>query len=140
MSDPLSPGRTRAALRTSARISLDMLLVLLAAGVTLWLLGKAWSVLWPLVIALLLTTLTWPPTRFLRRRGWRPAVAASVVTAAALLVAAGVVALISVPVVSQSGDLVDRVVEGIQQVRTWASGPPLNVGDDQVSSAIDAAV
>ncbi len=67
MSDPLSPGKTRAALRTSARVSLDVLLVLLAAGVTLWLLGKAWSVVWPLVVALLLTTLTWPPARFLRK-------------------------------------------------------------------------
>ena len=140
MSDPLSPGKTRAALRTSARVSLDVLLVLLMAGVTLWLLGKAWSVLWPLVIALLLTTLTWPPARYLRRKGWPPALAASVVTVAALLVAAGVVVLISVPVASQSGELVDGVVNGIQKLRDWAFGPPLNVGDDQVSKGVDAAI
>jgi putative heme transporter len=140
MSDPLSPGKTRAALRTSARISLDVLLVLVMAGVTLWLLGKAWSVLWPIVIALLLTTLTWPPTRFLRRRGWHPALAASLITVVALLVAVGVVALISVPVASQSGELVDGVANGIQKLRDWAAGPPLNVGDDQVSEAVDAGM
>jgi predicted PurR-regulated permease PerM len=136
----LSSGKTRAALRTSARISLDVLLILLVAGVTLWLLGKAWSVVWPLVVALLLSTLTWPPTRFLRRRGWPPALAASVVTVASLLVAAGVVVLISVPVASQSGELVAGVVDGIQKLRDWASGPPLNIGDDQVTRAVDAGV
>lgn len=140
MSPPLSPGKTRAALRTTARVSLDVLLVLIMAGVTLWLLGKAWSILWPLVLALLLTTLTWPPTRFLRNRGWRPALAASFVTVASLLVAAGIIVLISVPVAGQSGELVDGVVDGIQWLRDWAAGPPLNIGDDEVSSAVDAGV
>jgi putative heme transporter len=138
--DSLSSGKTRAALRTTARASLDVLLILLMAGVTLWLLGKAWSVVWPLVVALLLTTLTWPPTRFLRNRGWNPALAASVVTLAALLIVAGIVVLISVPVASQSGELVAGVVDGIQRLRDWAAGPPLNIGDDQVSSAFDAGV
>jgi predicted PurR-regulated permease PerM len=110
------------------------------AGVTLWLLGKAWSVLWPLVLALLLTTLTWPPTRFLRNRGWRPALAASFVTVTSLLIAAGIIVLISVPVAGQSGKLVDGVVDGIQWLRDWAAGPPLNIGDDQVSSAVDAGI
>jgi putative heme transporter len=140
VSDPLSPNKTRAALRTSARVSLDVLLVLLMTGVTLWLLGKAWSVVWPLVVALLITTITWPPARWLRGKGWPPALAAAVVTVASLLVAIGVIVLISVPVASQSGELVTGVVDGIQKVRDWASGPPLNIGDDQVSSGIDAAV
>jgi putative heme transporter len=48
--------------------------------------------------------------------------------------------LISVPVASQSGELVDGVVDGIQKLRDWASGPPLNVGDDQVSKGVDAAI
>jgi predicted PurR-regulated permease PerM len=68
----LSSTKTRAALSTSARISLQILVILAMTGVTLWLLGRMWSVLWPLVVALLLTTLTWPLTRFLRRHGWHP--------------------------------------------------------------------
>jgi predicted PurR-regulated permease PerM len=136
----LSSTKTRAALHTSARISLQLLLILLMTGVALWLLGLMWSVVWPLVVALLLTTLTWPLARFLRRRGWPPALAASVVTLLFLLVAAGTVVLIAVPVASQSGDLVTGVVNGIQQVREWAAGPPLNIGDDQVTQAFDAAI
>ncbi|MER5378002.1 AI-2E family transporter [Streptomyces sp. NPDC002553] len=136
----LSPTKTRAALRASARISVDLLLVLVMLAVALWLLGRTWSVVWPLVVGLLLTTLTWPPTRFLRRRGWPPALAAATVTVLFLLVAVGVVALIAVPVASQSGDLTDGVVEGMQRLREWAAGPPLNIDDAQITKGLDSAV
>ncbi|MFF7650992.1 AI-2E family transporter [Streptomyces sp. NPDC007983] len=135
----LNSTRTRAALRVSARISLESLLVLVMAAVLLWLLGRMWSVVWPLIVGLLLTTLTWPPARFLRGRGWPPALAASAVTVLFLLVAAGTVALIAVPVASQAGQLTDGVAAGIHEVRQWAAGPPLNIGDAQISEASDAA-
>ncbi|MEU3694849.1 AI-2E family transporter [Streptomyces griseoviridis] len=140
MSATLSSARTRAALRTGARLSLDLLLLLVMLAVALWLLGRMWSVVWPLVVGLLLTTLTWPPARFLRRRGWHPALAATTVTVAFLLVAAGVVALIAVPMASQTDELTDGVVEGIQRLRDWAAGPPLNIKDAQITSAVDAAM
>ncbi|QIP83844.1 AI-2E family transporter [Streptomyces sp. Tu 2975] len=140
MSVTLSSTRTRAALRASARISAELLLVLVATAVALWVLGRMWSVVWPLIVGLLLTTLTWPLTRFLRRLGWPPALAASTVTVLFLAVAAGVVALIAVPVASQSGELSDGVVEGIQKLREWAAGPPLNIGDAQINQAFDSAV
>jgi predicted PurR-regulated permease PerM len=140
MSVTLSSTRTRAALRASAHISVELLLVLVATAVALWVLGRMWSVVWPLIVGLLLTTLTWPLTRFLRRHGWRPALAASTVTVLFLVVAAGVVALIAVPVASQSGELSDGVVEGIQRLREWAAGPPLNIGDAQINQAFDSAV
>jgi len=134
-----SSARTRAALRSSARISLDLLLVLGMTTVVLWLLGQMWSIVWPLIVGLLLTTLTWPLTRFLRGRGWPPAVAASAVTVLFLLVATGVVALIAVPVASQSGELVDGVTQGVHKVRDWAAGPPLNIDDAQIAQASDSA-
>ncbi|MGW2325320.1 AI-2E family transporter [Streptomyces sp. NPDC001700] len=134
-----SSARTRAALRSSARISLDFLLVLVATAVVLWLLGQMWSVVWPLIVGLLLTTLTWPLARFLRGHGWPPAVAASAVTVLFLLLATGVVALIAVPVASQSGDLVDGVTQGVHKVRDWAAGPPLNIDDAQITDATDSA-
>jgi predicted PurR-regulated permease PerM len=136
----ISPVKTRSALRTSAFVSVQVLVILLMTAVTLRIVGAMWSVVWPLVVALLLTTLTWPPTRWLRRKGWRPALAASAVTLTFLLLAAGIVVGIAVPVASQSGELATGVVDGIQQAREWAAGPPLNIGDDQVTQALDAAV
>ncbi|MER6831162.1 AI-2E family transporter [Streptosporangium sp. NPDC000563] len=135
----LNATKTRTALRTSARISLEMLLVVLMTAVSLWILGQMWSILWPLVIALLLTTLTWPVTRLLRRHGWHPTLAATTVTVLFLLLAAGTVVLIAVPVASQSGELATGVGNGIQQLRRWAAGPPFNIGADQVSTALDTA-
>ncbi|CAL9359046.1 Putative transport protein [Streptomyces sp. enrichment culture] len=140
MSATLNSRRTREALRASARVSGELLLVLVMAAAVLWVLGRMWSVVWPLIVALLLTTLTWPLTRFLRRRGLAPALAASVVTVLFLLVAMGTVALIAVPVASESGELADGVVEGIQRLREWAAGPPLNIDDAQIAGAFDTAV
>ncbi|BFO18755.1 hypothetical protein SHKM778_51430 [Streptomyces sp. KM77-8] len=139
MSATLNAGRTRAALRTSARVSGELLLVLVAAAVVLWGLGRMWSVVWPLIVGLLLTTLTWPPTRYLRRRGLPPALAASLVTVLFLLVAAGTVALIAVPVAAESGELAGGVVEGVDRLRAWAAGPPLNIDDAQIAGAFDSA-
>ncbi len=136
----VSAAKSRAALHISARVCAELLLVLVAVAVALWLLDRMWSVVWPLTLGLLLTTLTWPPTRFLRRRGWPPALAAGLVTVLFLLVAAGVVALIAVPVASQSGELTDGVVEGVQRLREWAAGPPLNIGDAEIDRAFDSGV
>lgn len=137
----LNPDKARSALRTSAVLSAQTLLVLAMAYVVLWLLGRAWSVIWPVVVALLLTTLTWPVARFLRYRwNWRPALAAAVVTVLFLVVMAGIIVVIAVPVASQSGELSQGVVDGIERVREWASGPPLNFGDDDITGAFDAAV
>ncbi|MEV4948932.1 AI-2E family transporter [Streptomyces sp. NPDC053755] len=140
MSATLNSGKVAGALRTAARVSAESLLVLVMVAVAVWVLGRMWSVVWPLIVGLFLTTLTWPLTRFLRGRGWPPALAASVVTVLFLLVAAGIVALIAVPVASQSGELADGVVEGIQRLREWAAGPPLNIGDDQITGAFDSAI
>ncbi|MGK5682718.1 AI-2E family transporter [Actinoplanes sp. URMC 104] len=137
----LNPDKARSALRTTALLSAQTLVVLVMAYVVLWLLGRAWSVLWPIVVALLLTTLTWPVARFLRNRlHWRPALAAAVVTLLFLVLMAGIVIVIAVPVASQSGELADKVADGIQSLRDWAAGPPLNFGDDDVTGAFDAAI
>ncbi|AEV82972.1 membrane protein [Actinoplanes sp. SE50] len=140
MASTLSTSKTRAAMRDAARVSAQTLLILLLLYVFLELLGMAWSVLWPLVVALLLTTLTWPPVRWLRGRGWPPALAASLVTILFLALVAGIVVLIAVPVSAQSGKLGQGVVDGIQTVRDWASGPPLRISDDQVNSGLNSAV
>ncbi|GAA2878175.1 AI-2E family transporter [Actinoplanes cyaneus] len=140
MRSTLSTVKTRSALRDAARVSAQTLLIMLLLYVVLDLLGATWSVLWPLVVALLLTTLTWPPVRFLRRRGWPPALAASLVTVLFLALIAGTIVLIAVPVSEQSGKLGQGVVDGIQQVRDWASGPPLNISDDQVNSGLNSAI
>jgi predicted PurR-regulated permease PerM len=127
-------------MRTTARVSAELLLILAMLAVALWVLGRMWPIVWPLIVGLLLTTLTWPAARFLRRHGWPPALAAAVVTVAFLLAVTGIVALIAVPMSSQTDELTDGVMEGIERLREWAAGPPLNIHDAQVTGALDSAM
>lgn len=140
MSTGLNTRKTRNTLRTAASISLQLLLVLLMSWVAFQLLGQAWSVIWPIVIALLLTTLTWPPVRFLRKHQWPPALAAALVTVLFLIIAIGTLVGIAVPVGAKSAELADQVVEGIGQLRDWLNGPPFNISDAEVNEYLNTAV
>ncbi|WP_198730471.1 AI-2E family transporter [Mycolicibacterium baixiangningiae] len=136
----MDPRRARAALRDAARFSTWALVVAVAAAVTLWLVGKVWVAVWPIILALLLSTLTWPVARFLRRRGWPALAAAGAVTVTFVVLLVGIAALIVIPVASQSGQVADGVARGVESLRQWVQGPPLNLHDDQFGRAIDGAV
>src|SRR4051794_37888388 len=45
-------------------------LLVIAAGLWLigWLIGQLWSIVLPVALALLLSTVLWPPVRFMRRK------------------------------------------------------------------------
>ncbi|WP_352396577.1 AI-2E family transporter [Kineosporia sp. NBRC 101677] len=140
MPSSMSAAKANRALTAAAWSTAKIVVVLFGLWMFIRVLNASWSVIWPLVIALLLTTLTEPVSRFLRNHGWPAALAASVTTLLGLLVVAGAVVLIVVPVSSQSGELADGVQQGIQQTRDWMAGPPLNIEDDQVNEAVDAGV
>jgi predicted PurR-regulated permease PerM len=140
MGTGLNSRKTRTALRTSASVSLQLLLVLLAGWVAWRMLGGAWSVIWPVVIALLLTTLTWPPVRFLRRHSWPPALAAGLVTLLFLVVAIGTLIGIVAPVAAKGPELAAQVTAGIKELQTWAAGPPLNISNEDITGYLDTAI
>lgn len=132
--------RVQRALRQTAAVSGQLLLVAAAVVVAGYLLGKLWVVLLPVVLALLFSTVLWPPTRFLRRRGWPPALAAAAVLLVFLAVLGGIVAVIAPQVAGQVDQLADGVTGGLQEVQTYLAGPPFDLGDDQIGSAVDALI
>ncbi|BAL87912.1 putative integral membrane protein [Actinoplanes missouriensis 431] len=140
MSHTVSATKARAALRTSARASAHILILGLAAWAALRLLGVAWPALWPVAVALLLTTLTWPPVRFLRRHRWRPAPAAALITALFVVLAVTAAIVIVAPVASHAGELTNGVASGINTMWNWVQGPPLNISNSQLNSALDTLV
>ncbi|WP_231931503.1 AI-2E family transporter [Micromonospora echinospora] len=136
----LSPGRgprVRAAIRRVAVVAAQLLVIAAALVGLGYLLGRLWVVLFPVVLGLLLTTVLWPTVRFLRAHRWPPALAAATVLLAflALLTALGI--LVVPPVVGQIGELTDQATAGLEQVRKWLTGPPLNLGEDQIGETID---
>ncbi|WP_462417531.1 AI-2E family transporter [Kytococcus sp. Marseille-QA3725] len=121
--------------RTLADFALRLLLILAALGAVLWLVGKFWVGVLPLLLALILTTVLLPVSQ--RLRSFMPnglAAATAVIGGFLLLIA--VFSAIVPSMVSQSGQLADRTVTGIEEVQKWASGPPLNVNDGQIDKAI----
>jgi predicted PurR-regulated permease PerM len=91
----------------------------------------------PAFLALLLSTILVPPARALRRRGLRPALATSIVFLGALLVAAGVAALVVPPFVEEVGTLSETVTGGAQELGRLIAGP-LGLSHEQVQSTIDS--
>ncbi|MGI5218652.1 AI-2E family transporter [Nocardia sp. CA-290969] len=116
--------------------------VAIAAGA--WVLGflaaKLWVVLLPVLLAIVVATVLWPPTGLLVRIGLPPAAAASLTLIGFIGVLAGGIALIVPSVVDQVPELSDKATTGINTVRDWLQGPPLNMRDEQLDSAVDAVV
>jgi predicted PurR-regulated permease PerM len=132
--------RVRSATRRIAIVSAELLLIVAAVVVLGYVVGALWGVLLPVVLGLLISTVLWPPTRFLRRHGWPPALAAVVVLVGALALFGGLIALIAPQVADQAGDLANQTVAALDNVRTWLEGPPLNIGEDQIGNAVDTVI
>lgn len=124
-------------LRSLAAWSLRFIIVLVAAGVLLWLVGQLWVGVFPVVMAVILTTVLWPAARLLRQWGWPDGLAAAVtmVVGLGLLTAIGVA--IAPSIAEQSGQVVDRAGEGLVAVEEWLAGPPFNVDSSQLSDLVD---
>ena len=132
--------RVRGAVRTLAIASAELVLIALAVAVLGYVVGRFWVVLLPVVLGLLFATVLWPPTRFLRRHGWPPALAAAVVLVGALAVFGGLIALIAPQVAGQAGDLAEQTVQALENVQRWLQGPPFNIGEDQIGNAVDSVI
>ncbi|WP_406232230.1 AI-2E family transporter [Nocardia sp. NBC_01009] len=117
-------------------------IVAIAAGtwVVGYVLAKLWVAVLPVLLAIVVTTVLWPPTRWLTRHGLRPAAAAAVTLVGFLGLLAGVVALIVPSVVDQAPELAEKSTAGVNKVRDWLQGPPLRIQQEQLDSGVDAIV
>ena len=119
-----------------ARWSLRIALVA-AGAVLLWfLVGYLWSVVLPVVLGLILATVFWPPTAWLRARNMPPALAATVVLLGGVVVLAVLIALIIVSVAGSFREIAQSAVQGVQAIQDWLAGPPLNLQQTQLDAAL----
>jgi predicted PurR-regulated permease PerM len=126
--------------RTLAIASAQFLLIAAAVVVLFYVLGRLWSILLPIVLGLLIATVLWPATRFLRRHHWPPALAASTVLLAFLGAFVGIIAVIAPQVADQVTELADAATAALQDVQEWLQGPPFNLGEDQIGNAVDSVI
>ncbi|OLT19309.1 ribose-5-phosphate isomerase [Pseudonocardia sp. CNS-139] len=123
----------------AARWSLRLALV--ALGITLigWIVGQLWSIALPVIMAVIVATVLWPPTAWLRKHRFPPALAAATVLLAGIVVLAGVVALISTSVSGSIPQISASASTGVQAIQQWLSGPPLNLAQGQLDAALQTA-
>ncbi len=119
-----------------ARWSLRLTLVA-AGAVVLWLLvGALWSIVLPVLLAVILSTVLWPPAAWLRRRGFPPALAATTVLLLGMAVLAGLITLITTSISGGIGEIATSATGGIEAIQTWLVDGPLNLGQGQLDAAI----
>jgi len=120
----------------AARWSARLLLV--AAGIWLlgFLVGQLWTVVFPTLLAIVLATVLWPPAAFLRRHRFPPALASVVVMVVGIVVIALLMALVGSAVAGSMPQILRSVITGVQTVRDWFAGPPLNLAESQLNALV----
>jgi predicted PurR-regulated permease PerM len=116
------------------------ILIAIAVAILLWLLSKVWVGVFPITLALIVATVLWPPVAWMRRKGLPPALAASMGLIGSILVLVGILASIAPSIINQSQEVVDSASEGLNTVRDWVSGPPLNLENEQIDQWLDQGV
>ncbi|MED5799778.1 AI-2E family transporter [Gordonia sp. Z-3] len=129
-----------AGLRSTSIVSLQFVLVVAAFWVLLWVIGKLWVILLPVLFAIIVSTVLWPPARWMRNRGVPGVVAALVMMLLGLGVLAGVISLIVPSIVDQAPEFASRATGGVRQLQDWVQGPPFNVQDEQLNNIVDTVV
>ena len=126
-------------LRGAAAWAWRFLLVAAALYVTFYVVGKLWVGVLPVILAVLVSAVLWPLVTWLRRHGWPSALAAGVVLLVSVGAFVGVLAAIAPSMIEQGQIIVRQAGEGLQLLRDWLAGPPLNLQSDQVSAYVDQA-
>lgn len=115
-------------------------LIVIAASLVIigWTIGHLWMVLFPVAMALIVSTVLGPPVAWLRHKGWPSGVAAAVVVIVFLSAIVGVIAILTPQVAGQTGEIAQGATDGLQKVRDWLTDGPLGLSDGQISRAIAA--
>lgn len=125
--------------RATARVatwSLRLLLIVAGLVAVGYVIGKLWVIVLPAFLGLLLASVLWPVTSFLRK--YTPDALASLLTLLLAFGLLGGLGAILVPMVSgQFDELTDAVVAGLEDLKGLISRPPFNLGDEEVSDLID---
>lgn len=104
----------------------------LAAYLAVVALARVRTIVLPVIVALLITTILAPPARWLERRGLPPLAATWAVFLGAAAVAAGVVASIVPQVAGQASQLGDSLSETVEEARTWLVDGPLGLSEERL--------
>ena len=139
--EPAPPSRERViarGLEWCARWSARWILIFIALWLASQVLGRMWTILLPVVLALIVTTVLAPISIFLERRLRLPASLAAATTllgSIAVIVAIGFA--LAPSTAGQAGAIADDAATGLDRIAAWLRDSDLVTGK-QVDTAIDA--
>ncbi|NHN55630.1 AI-2E family transporter [Calidifontibacter sp. DB0510] len=125
-------------LRWTSTWSLRFIFVAVATWLLLKVLAEIWPALLPIFLALVISTVLWPPARWLRNKGVPPTLAAVLAMLLAFVVIGGIVAAMAPTVGNQWPELTQKSVDGVQKIQEWLEGPPFHVRPDQIDHAVSS--
>ncbi|MDA2815075.1 AI-2E family transporter [Nocardiopsis sp. RSe5-2] len=113
------------------------LLIGVVVALLLWAVGYLSVITVPIILAVFLTALLMPPTRWMRRRGIGRGLSTAITCLGSLIILSGVVTLIVQPAVSGFDGLMDSLSQALDSVRDIATGMGLHPA--LVSQIMDSA-
>lgn len=125
--------------RWAAGWALRFIVFVIAAWILWQGLGYIWAGLLPILLALLVCTVLWPVTKFLRDHKWPPALAAIATILGFFVVIGGIFTAIAPSVVSQSKQVYERAYEGVQSLLDQLQNGPLNLDLGRVDEFVNDA-
>ncbi|WP_314906054.1 AI-2E family transporter [Corynebacterium matruchotii] len=103
-------------------------IIMVAAGYLLWRgLALVWEGLLPVLLAIIVSTVLWPPVRWLRKHKVPSALSVVIVLVTFFAILGGIFTAMAPSITTQSRDLAEQATKGIGQLQQWIQGPPLNV-------------
>ncbi len=121
----------------AAAWSWRLLLVGAAGTMIVFVLIQLYVVVVPVILALFFAAVLEPLVARLRRHGWPPALATCAVFFGTLAVLVLLFAWIGTAVADELSDVGDRVEEGIDDIREWLQGEPLNLSPERLDQLED---
>ncbi|CAM4275203.1 pheromone autoinducer 2 transporter [Corynebacterium hadale] len=107
--------------RTAAAWALRFIIIVAATAIVLYLLKFVWMGLLPIFLALIVSTVLWPPVRWLRSKKFPAALATFTVIIGFFGIIAGIFAAMGPTVKKQGTQLYDQAGQGIDQIIAWVN-------------------
>jgi predicted PurR-regulated permease PerM len=126
-------------LRSGAAIAWRLLALAAAIALTAYVLAYLRIVVLPIIVALLVSTVLGPPTRWLSRHRFSDGAAAATVLLGAVAALVAALTMAGAAVGRQVSDLADSVTEGVREAGDALSEPPFNLSQSDIDRYINTA-
>ncbi len=127
--------------RTAAAWALRFIIVVAATAILLYLLKFVWMGLLPILLALIVCTVLWPPVRWLRNHKVPSALAVIMVMVGFFGIIGGIFAAMAPTVKTQGSQLYTQARAGVDQIVTWLNEnvDTTFLDPDRIQQAVDQA-